>query len=513
MFDFRQGFKIPNQLNRPIDQLVKMKRPIRLLFRLLLFAGLIFAGILTINTISFSSRQLFIEAVEKIPIDEEGIARFAQAIQIPTVSQPSSIDTVAFKKLADFIRKNYPLVDSLLEKESISKYSFVFKWQGKNTKLKPLLLMAHMDVVPVEKNSLDEWSRPPFSGAIEDGFIWGRGTMDDKLGGFGLLEAVSLLLEVDYRPQRTVYLAFGQDEEVGGVNGAKRIAANFKKQGIEFEFILDEGGLVVEDAMPGLGKPLAMIGVAEKGYTTLELTAELKEGGHSSMPPKETAIGLLSNAILTLQNKPFPSKIDGATESLFRYAGPEMSLFFKVLFANLWCTESLLKSRLANIPATSAMIRTTIAPTMLRGGFKENVLPTKATATVNFRIIPGETVASVMDYVRARIDDERVVVSQPEGNFGDNPSEVSSTESFGFQVIQTTIKQLFTDAVVAPSLVIGATDSRHFSKVSANIYRFLPIQIPKEDTKRFHGIDERVSVENFKQAIRFYRQLIINACR
>jgi len=490
-----------------------MKRPIRLLFRLLLFAGLIFAGILTINTISFSSKQLFIEAVEKIPIDEEVVARFAQAIQIPSVSHPSSIDTAAFRKLATFIQTSYPLIDSFLEKEPVSEYSFVFKWQGKNPKLNPLLLMAHMDVVPVEASSLEKWNEPPFSGNIRDGFIWGRGTMDDKLSGFGLLEAISLLLEVDYRPQRTVYLAFGQDEEVGGENGAKRIAANFKKQGIEFEFVLDEGALVAEDAMPGLDKPLAMIGVAEKGYATLELRAQLKEGGHSSMPPAETAVGLLSSAILKLQNNPFPAKIDGAVGSMFRYVGPEMNFPYKVLFANLWCTKGLIMSQLAKTSSSRAMIRTTAAPTMIRGGFKENVLPTNATATVNFRILPGETVESVMDYVRETIDDERVAVSLPEGSFGDNPSEVSSTESFGFQVIQTTIKQLFPDAVVAPSLVIAATDSRHFSEVSKHIYRFLPIQILKKDTKRFHGIDERVSFENYKQAVRFYRQLILNACR
>jgi len=214
-----------------------------------------------------------------------------------------------------------------------------------------------------------------------------------------------------------------------------------------------------------------------------------------------------------LQNHPFPAKIDGAMKSLFRYAGPEMNLFFKVLFANMWCTKGLIKSQLTKIPSSSAMIRTTVAPTMIRGGFKENVLPTNAMATINFRILPGETVESVMDYVRETIDDERVVVSLPEGNFGNNPSEVSSTESFGFQVLQTTIKQLFPDAITAPSLVIAATDSRHFSEVSKHIYRFLPIQIKKEDTKRFHGINERVSIENYKQAIRFYRQLIMNACR
>ena len=322
-----------------------------------------------------------------------------------------------------------------------------------------------------------------------------------------------MLLETDYVPERTIYIAFGHDEEVSGLNGAQAIAKKFAQQKIEFEFVLDEGSIIVENAVTGLPKPLALIGVAEKGYTTMTLTANLEDGGHSSMPPAETAVGVLSKAIYALQEHPFPAKIDGAVENMFDHIGPEMGTFNKVLFANLWLTEGLILGQFSKSPQSSAMIRTTTAPTMLRGGIKDNVLPTKASAKVNFRILPGETVETVTDYVRKTINDDRVIVVPSEGQLSQNPSVISSTESFGFQIIQTTIQQLHPEVVVAPSLVIAATDSRHYTGLSDHVYRFQPIQIEKSETKRFHGIDEQLSVEGYKDMIRFYHQLILNAGR
>lgn len=485
----------------------------RLFLRILILGIIVIAAIFTINTIRYPSQQVKIEAIPKVAIDDAVAQRLAQAIQFPTVSSESRVDTVAFENLDSLIQKSYPLVDSLLEKETVNRFSYIYKWQGKNPKLNPILLLAHLDVVPVEDSSLDKWTQPPFGGKIVDGTIWGRGTMDDKSSAFGILEAVSMLLEADYLPERTVYLAFGHDEEVSGLNGAQVIAEKFRQRKIEFEFILDEGSLIIENAVAGLASPLALIGVAEKGYTTLTLTANLEDGGHSSMPPAETAVGVLSKAIYTLQENPFPAKIDGAVKDMFDHIGPEMGTFNKVLFANLWLTEGLIVGQFNKSPQSSAMIRTTTAPTMLRGGIKDNVLPTKASARINFRILPGETVESVTEYVTKTIDDKRIIVAPSENKMSQNPSVISSTESFGFQIIQTTIQQLNPDVVVAPSLVIAATDSRHYTGLSDYIYRFQPIQIDKSETKRFHGIDEQLEVENYKNMIRFYRELIVNAVR
>jgi carboxypeptidase PM20D1 len=489
-----------------------MRKLRRLLTRLLLLALLVFAAIFTVNTISFSSKQVTVQPVEPMKIEDAAVERLAGALRLPTVSEEGKIDTAAFRLLDTFFQKNYPLVDSMLEKTTIGGFSSVFKWQGQNARLSPILLMAHLDVVPVEDGG-NQWSVEPFSGKIEGGLLWGRGSMDDKSSACGILEAIEMLLQVDYMPQRTVYVAFGHDEEVGGENGAKQIAAYFKQKSIEFEFVLDEGNLVVEDALPGLDKPLALIGIAEKGYATLELTVHLDEGGHSSMPPPGSAINRLSEAIVKLRDNPSPAKIEGPVRSMFDYVGPEMNFFNKIIFANLTWTQGLVKKQMSQGAATNAMLRTTFAPTVVGGGFKENVLPTQAKATVNCRILPGESVESTLKHARKVIDDERVTVSLNVNFAASEPVPPTDMSTFGYSVLQTTVREIFPEAVVAPALVIGATDSRHFQVVSKNILRFQPLQIKRDDLKRFHGIDERIEVESYRQMVRFYRQLMLNSCK
>jgi len=268
--------------------------------------------------------------------------------------------------------------------------------------------------------------------------------------------------------------------------------------------------MVLNDALNGLSSPLAMIGIAEKGYTNLTLAVQIKDGGHSSMPPAETAVGILSNAVSKLQANPFPLRVNGATKKLFHHVGPEMGLLHRVLFANLWLTEGLIKKQLSSDPAASALMHTTTAPTMLRGGFKENVMPTKASAKVNFRIIPGETVESVRQYVSDLVNDKRVAVQISNPEFSSNPLPLSETENFAYRVIQRSIQEIYPDVVVAPSLVIAATDSRHFQEVADNIYRFQPLKLDREQLRKFHGIDECISIKNYERAIRFYRQLMLN---
>ena len=482
------------------------------LFRWLFIGLVFFIGYIIVNTVLFPSRQIPMEPIEKIPIGDEVMERLSQSIQIPTVSNLDYIDTTAFRRLSNFIHQNYPLVDSLLEFKAVNDFSKVFRWPGKNAKLNPILLIAHMDVVPVAPDSRDQWIEAPFSGVIKDGYIWGRGTLDDKLSVFGWLETAEQLLQEGYQPERSIYFAFGHDEETSG-SGAAAIAAHFASQNIRFAYVLDEAMVVVKEALPGLEAPLAMIGIAEKGYLSLNLKVQLTEGGHTMMPPPETAITILGNAINKLKEKPFPMKIDGATKELFQYAGPEMSLPFKAVFANLSVTKSLLKNQLGKDPATAAMLRTTIAPTMIRGGIKDNVLPTEASAIVNFRILPGETITSVQEYVKKAINDARVAVEVHNPDFAKNPSPVAGTNSFGFQLIHKTIRQVIPEAVVAPSLVIATTDSYQYLNVAEDVYRFTPITISREDLRGIHGINERLSVENYKQLLRFYRQLILNSCQ
>lgn len=489
-----------------------MRKLRRLFIRFLLLALLVLAAIFVVNTISFSSRQIAVQPAEPIKIDDSAVERLAGAVQIPTVSLENKIDTVGFLRLDTFFQKNFPLVDSLLEKSTVGGFSHIYKWQGQNARLSPVLLLAHLDVVPVEEGG-NKWSVGPFSGKIEDGKIWGRGSMDDKSSATGILEAIELLLQVDYTPQRTVYVAFGHDEETGGENGAKAIVAWFKQKNIQCEFVLDEGNLIIENALPGLEKPLALIGIAEKGYATFELTVGLEEGGHSSMPSSGSAINVLSEAIVKLKNNPPPAKIEGPVRAMFEHTGPEMNFFNKVVFANLTWTKGLVKKQMSNDAASNAMLRTTLAPTILKGGFKENVMPTEAMATINCRILPGESVASVQEHIQQVIDDERISVTLSKTGKSSEPVPATETGTFGYTVLQRTIREVFPEAVVAPALVIATTDSRHFQSVSKNILRFQPLQVKRADLKRFHGIDERIEVESYRQMVRFYRQFLLNTCK
>jgi len=485
----------------------------RWLIRLSLFALVIVLGIVAIRTVSFASRQIEVEPASLPPVPDAAVARLARAVQFPTVSTAEGVDTAAFLALDSFLVQAFPLADSLLDHRRVNRFSHLYRWSGRKAGLEPILLMGHLDVVPVEEATRARWTQPPFSGQVVDGQIWGRGTLDDKGACLGILEAVEMLLREGFNPERTVYLAFGHDEEVSGLRGAKAIAEKLVEDGIQLAYVLDEGQVVLEDALPGLAAPLAMIGNSEKGYVTLELEAVLEEGGHSSMPPRETAVGVLAKGIERLQDHPLPANFKGPVGDMFRFVGPEMAFPFNAVFANQWLTQGLLEMQFRNDPAANAMIRTTTAPTMIQGGVKDNVLPTTATARVNFRILPGETTESVQKEVRRILRDERIHLRIPHPEQAQNPAPPSSTDAFGFHILHKTIREVFPAAVVAPALMIGMTDSRHYQSVCRDIYRFFPVQIDRQDLKSIHGIDEHISAANYKRAIQFYRQLIVNSSR
>lgn len=485
----------------------------KVFLRIFFFLLFILLAILIFRTLTFKSQQIKgVKPIDKIAIPNEAKDHFTKLIQQPTVSYTDHLDTTAFQQQDSLLNAFYPLISKRLEKETINQYSMVYRWKGKDPSLKPVLLLGHLDVVPIEKDELSKWKKPPFSGELENGIIWGRGGLDDKINIIGTLEAVNLLLEEEFLPARDIYLAFGHDEETGGNLGAKAIAESFEQKGLQFEFVLDEGLVILKDALDGLNKPLAMIGVGEKGFTTLNLEISLEEGGHSAMPSSVTAIGNLSSAINRLTSKQFPAKIDGAVKGLFNAAGPEMQFLQRALFANLWITKGLIKSQLLKDPTSASLIRTTTAPTIINAGIKENVLPSKASATVNFRVLPGESTRSVLERVKKVVNDPLINIKVDE-SFISEPSKISSTESFGYRVLQKTTQEIYPDVIISPGLVIAVTDSRHYAKVSDNIYRFTPVIIDRKDLKGIHGNNENISLENFENAIRFYKRLIVNSCR
>jgi carboxypeptidase PM20D1 len=383
--------------------------------------------------------------------------------------------------------------------------------KGQDDQELPILLAAHMDVVPAESESGSNWTYLPFEGHVADGFIWGRGTLDDKESVLGILEAMEKLLHDGYAPRRTIYIAFGHDEEIGGRHGAAKIAELLNSRGVKLDYVLDEGLTITEELVPNISKPVALIGIAEKGSLSIELSVD-SEGGHSMMPPQQTAIGILSSAISRLEQNPFPARMEAPVRKMFESLAPEMPFGMRVVFANLWFFEVLVKKKLASAPRTNALVRTTTAPTIFQAGVKENILATRARAIVNCRLLPGDTINKVLQKVQATINDQRVKVSASEG-FNSAPSYIADTGSKGYKAVEQAIHQVFPQALVAPGLVIAATDSRHYSVMTDNILHFSPIRLRSDDLRRLHGIDERISVEDYNEVVRFYAQLILNEGR
>jgi carboxypeptidase PM20D1 len=320
------------------------------------------------------------------------------------------------------------------------------------------------------------------------------------------LEAVERLIAENYEPERTIYLAFGHDEEISGLRGARVIANTLAERGVEAEFVLDEGLSITRGIIPMVSKPVASIGLSEKGYMSVTLTVEM-EGGHSSYPEKETSVTVLNHVLYKLNNKPMKAHISLPVKEFIRFTGPEMPFLPRAIFANLWLFEGVVMNIYTGSKAGNAVVRTVNSPTILTAGVKDNVIPTKAEAVVNFRILPGETSADVLQHLQKVMADERVKISILELQ---EASPVSSVNSFGFETLHTTIKQVFPEVLLNPMLAIGQTDSRHYSVVSNNIYRFGPMTFNQEDLARIHGLNERFSIECYMKAIGFYYQLIKN---
>lgn len=478
-----------------------------LLFFLLVL--IVFAGYLAFNTVNFNSKQIKVEPIVPVTIDKGAIQNFSKALQIKTVSPENTVDfdSTQFRKFNTFVSETYPLMDSILEKNMFNSFSHLYYWQGSDSSLQPIVMMGHLDVVPVIEKNLPEWKVAPFSGAVQNDTIWGRGAIDDKVGVISIMEAVESLLRQNYTPKRSYYFAFGHDEEIGGPNGAVSIASYLKNKGVIAEFVMDEGGVIADGLVPDITKEVALIGTAEKGYLTLNLAVKI-EGGHSSMPGKETAIDVMANAIAKLKKNPLPAKITVPLEGFMDYLGPEMPAMNKVVFANKGILEPLILNLYEKSASGNALIRTTTSPTIFNSGIKDNIIPQRANATVNFRILPETTIDDVITHVKKVIADDRITLTK--GSTLTEASKLSKTDSFGFNVLNKTILELFPEVLVSPNLVVGATDSRHYKDISDNIYRFSPIHLNNDTKKSFHGLNERLAVEDFYDAIRFYIQLIKN---
>src|SRR5436190_22943 len=387
----------------------------------------VLAAVLLVRTFSVTSMQIAAPPAPPLVLHRAAaLARFSRAIQFRTVSFGENSPTTEHDAFVAWLATAYPRVHASLQREVVNGHSLLFTWRGSDPSLAPLLLLGHYDVVPVE----GKWQQPPFSGAVNGGFVWGRGTLDDKVTVISILEATESLLAENFRPRRTLLFAFGHDEELGGLQGAANTAKLLQSRGVKLDAVIDEGGLIIRRTL-GLTQPLAVISIAEKGSANVELRVN-GHGGHSSMPPARTPVGLVAEAVDRVQSHPMPSHITGAT------------------------TES------------------------------------------------------VAAHVRDSLNEHDVNVQLVNGT---DPSPISDARTRQFRTLQRTIAQVYRDTLVAPNLMVGGTDSRHFAPLTPNIYRFLPVLLDEKDLDRFHGLNERIAVDDYFQAIRFYRALIMNGAR
>ena len=436
---------------------------------------------------------------------DEIIERFACGLRYRTISYDSEDlkngkqrCNDQFDGLWDHIQTCYPLIHQHLHYEKINEMSRVYIWKGTNHSVLPYLICGHIDVVPIEDSK--KWKHDPFGGNVIDGVIWGRGAIDMKQSIFGLLEAIEDLLTHNYQPSRTIYLAFGHDEEIGGLDGAKKIAEWFSNQSIpiQFEFCLDEGMMILDDLVPGHSAPIAALAVAEKGMMNVEVGVHLKdnETGHASAPHPTSAIGILSKALTRLESTRLPTYFHSNSPGrlMFTYIAPEMSGIFKFLFVNLWLFEPLIKRMLLSNPNTATLLRTTTALTIIRGGHKSNVLPSASTATINHRIHPSENVKQVLSRDISIVNDKRVDIKLL---MSLEPSPVSSTQSIGYRAIESSIVTIHPNATVAPALLIANTDTKHYQPFSKQIYRFCPTHLNIKEVEHNTNIGRYNSLLHF----------------
>lgn len=437
-------------------------------------------------------------------LPDSALTHLSMAIRIPTISpqDPSRIDTSAFLRYRSFLENAYPLIHQRLTRDIVTDFSYIYTWKGTDPSLSPLILMAHYDVVPVEPSAEKLWTAQPFGGEIKGDTVWGRGAVDDKCSMVSIMETVEALLRQNYTPRRSVLLCFGHNEESTGL-GAAAIARLLQQRGIHAEMVVDEGGEITREKIPGVRRPVGLIGIGEKGYATFELLAE-KTGGHSSRPDKETAIDMLARALYKLRQEKTPHRIpDPTREFLRRISGSSDRFWDKMALNNLWLFEGYVLYKMGEDKDGRAMTSTTIVPTILESGIRENVIPSQARAIVNTRILPGESIKEVEAFIRRGVDDDRIKIRLT-GDFATEPSAMTDFHSDAFKKVADAAMAVSDDLIPTPFIMVGATDSRNFRAISNGVVNFCPTT----DGKGYHGIDERLPIKDFQRAIQFYTLLI-----
>jgi len=434
-------------------------------------------------------------------------AHLSGAVQIPTVTMPSNeLDGTVFFTYQKFLEKTYPLIAARAEKVNINTYAVIYKVHGSDPTLLPAAILAHQDVVPAPDEG---WEVPPFSGEIKDGYLYGRGSQDMKSQMIVALEGLELLLADGKEPKRSIYFCFGHDEELTGKEGAMRIARYLEESGIQLEYVIDEGGTVLDGKILGINHKIALIGTCEKGYADIKLTVE-KPGGHASTPTRRTSVGILAEAICEIEHNPRRTGWTLPVKQMLKSLAPHMKFPFKLIFVNREILSPLLKWVLSIVsPFTNGIVRTTMAATQTRGAHTPNTLPTKAYANINCRLNIGDTADATRAYIQNLVGNK--VKATIEEGFRD-PSPVSSITSDAYKTVEKTIQEVFQGYVVAPYPFIAASDAKYYYNLTNNVFRFTPFEKTEDDANRIHAENERQSVESLAQGVLFFLRLYENSC-
>lgn len=479
------------------------------IFYAVLAVLLLLAAIMAVNTVSRKPKKEQAAKAASLPLDKESIAKHLSGmISIKTITSDDmeGFDREAFLAFHRYLQDTYPLVHKTLEREVVNEYALLYTWKGERKVGKPFLMMAHMDVVPTDPRTADKWEHGAFSGDIAKGYVWGRGTIDMKGQLAAIMESVEYLIGQGFKPGRDIYIALGFDEERMGTLGAKNTAELLEKRGVRLGFVLDEGGVFIDGSEMGINGNIATIGICEKGYADIKLTAE-SAGGHSSRPPKRTAVGALARAIVALEKHQMKPSLNEALRLMLDKTGGYMRFPLNVIAANLFITKPLLIKGYLAKPTGAAMVRTTTAPTMLQGSSAPNVLAERAEAVVNFRLAPVDDMDKLLRHIRKTVGSgikAEVLVSP-------HPSKVSATDSDAYRIIEQTAKEMFDGFLITPYLMVATTDSRWFAHISDGVYLFEPFRSLREDYQKIHAAGERLDIDSLCEGVEFFIRLVKKA--
>ena len=467
--------------------------------------GLLLA-VLLIRAAAFNPKPQNMGETAAVSFDKDAAVRaLQQLVQCKTISynDPAMEDDAEFQKLIDLLPQLYPNVFEACSLQQLPDRALLFRWPGKSAAA-PSVMMAHYDVVPVNE---DSWDKPPFAGIIEDGILWGRGTLDTKVTFNGVLSAANTLIGDGFVPENDIYFAFSGGEEVNGM-GAVNIVNYFAENGIAPALVVDEGGAVVENVFPGVKQPCGLIGIAEKGMMNVCYTAR-SGGGHASAPPVKTPVTTLAKACQKIIANPFQMHITKPAAEMFDTLGRHSSFALKLVFANLWLFQPVLDLICrASGGELNALVRTTTAFTMMEGSNARNVIPAEAKLICNMRLNPADTVESATAYLKKTVGDDSVEITVLESF---QPSPISETGCESWNKVASAVAQTWPGCVVSPYLMVQCSDSRHYGKLSNHVYRFSAMDMTAEERKSIHGNNEKIRLESIARAVEFYIRLM-NRC-